>query len=476
MPVCAAVAANLPVAKGQIIGGKYRVEEVLGIGGTAVVVSATHLQLQQKFAVKLVLPSMVKQGPEHLERLLREARVVAQMKSPHVSRVVDVGALDDGAPFMVMELLEGIDLEGHLQLRGKLPVAEAVDYVLQICEAVAEAHSLGVVHRDLKPGNVFITHDVDRRPLAKVLDFGLSKISVRGTQGEHKITQPLDIMGTPAYMSPEQLRATRDVDERSDIWSLGVILYELLTGRVPFNDASIQELCAMIIRDAPAPIDVPLPQGLETVITRCLQKDPAHRFPKVSALAIALAPFAEQKQRLERVLRVQPLGAAAFTVAEAEAPPPTSRPVTAGAPTQAAIVTDTELAPAFGARRGWGLFAFGIAGAIAGVAILAGVGLYATKYAPEPAAPAPTAEPAPAAPPAESSAAPAPPAAETAGAAPTDPSPPSSASATAIKKPATKHPRTPSGARPTTTATSGTTAATAAPKAPTDPDKLLETR
>jgi serine/threonine protein kinase len=475
-----AAKVDLPVKKGEVIGGKYRLEEVLGLGGTAVVMSATHQQLQQKVAVKLLLNNAATAGVD-AERLLREAQVIAQMRSPHVARVVDVGTLSNGSPFMVMELLEGIDLEGHLQLRGRLAIAEAVDIVMQVCEAVAEAHGLGVVHRDLKPGNVFITRDVDKRPLVKVLDFGLSKLSIRAKQqAQKKITSPLEVMGTPAYMSPEQLRATSDVDERSDIWSLGVLLYELCTGELPFDDESVQALCVKVMRDPFKPISVDLPPGLETIISRCLQKDPEHRFPKVSALAISLAPFAEKKERLDRVLRVQPLSLPPDNLTRPEEVPPYRPP---GAPTQAAVVTDTSIRfedddedPFRRKRGGWSLFGFGVAGALAGAAILIGVAMYAGKAAETPAAsttPPPSAEPTPA---------------PTASATPPPSEDPAAANAnlgnaTATKPsvlgPPGKRSGTLAGGRqpasaPRASASAATTGA-AAPK-PVDPDKLLETR
>ena len=478
MQDAAAKTANvdLPVKKGEIIGGKYRLEDVLGLGGTAVVMSATHQQLQQKVAVKLLLKNEKTAGVD-AERLLREAQVIAQMRSPHVARVIDVGTLTNGSPFMVMELLEGIDLEGHLQQRGRLPIAEAVDIVMQVCEAVAEAHGLGVVHRDLKPGNVFITHDVDRRSLVKVLDFGLSKLSIRAKQqAQKKITSPLEVMGTPAYMSPEQLRATSDVDERSDIWSLGVLLYELCTGALPFDDESVQALCVKVMRDPMAPIKVDLPDGLETIITRCLQKEPDHRFPKVSALAIALAPFAEKKERLDRVLRVQPLSLPPITVMKPEDVPPYRPP---GAPTQAAVVTDTSIDfdddddPFKKKRGGWGLFGFGVAGALAGAAILVGVATYAGKAADTPATatPPPSAEPAP--PPASAATA-TPPAEDTAGATPS-PTPATTNAKAGATTPTGKRPLP--GSKPATRpSATGPATAPAAPAGKVDPDKLLETR
>jgi len=484
-----AALVDLPVKRGDVIGGKYRLEDILGMGGTAVVMSATHLQLQQKFAVKLLLPKALEQGVDHLERLLREARVIAQMKSPHVARVVDVGTMHDGAPFMVMELLEGADLEAHLTARGRLSVGEAVDYVMQVCEAVAEAHSLGVIHRDIKPANIFITYDVDRRPLVKVLDFGLSKLGLRAAEQAHrKITQPLEVMGTPAYMSPEQLRATTDVDERSDIWSIGVVLYELLNGSLPFSDASVQELCAKVMRDAARPHAVELPPGLETALQRCLQKSPNHRFPNVSSLAVALAHFATNKTRLERVLRVQPLSPHADLELTGPIRPENLPPLRAGMQaTQVPVVTELDLhvdhddadENPFAKKRG-GLVPFAIAGAIAGAAILAGVAFYAGQEAPSGAASEPPAS-ASTSPPAEPT--PSSAAANTEPAPATNPSlaaPMAAKAATASSAQGGANRRTLRGIHPRAGepgTPSGTTSSPAgAAKAPTDPDKLLETR
>jgi serine/threonine-protein kinase len=293
------------VCEGDVLAGKYRIDRILGSGGTAAVYAATHLDLQQVVAIKVVLPSLA-ENTEQLRRLFREARVVAQMKSPHVARVFDVGTLEGGLPFMVMEMLEGSDLASCLELRGALPIGEATDYVVQACEAVAEAHSLGIIHRDLKPGNMFLAMGVDKRPLLKVLDFGLSMYTTLES-GFTQITQPLSVMGTPAYMSPEQLRSTHDVDARTDIWSIGVLLYELITGRTPWRHSSIVDLCAAILRDPPAPLDVDAPASVEAAIATCLQKDPKNRFPKIGILAAALAPLAGARERAERILRVQPV-------------------------------------------------------------------------------------------------------------------------------------------------------------------------
>jgi serine/threonine-protein kinase len=273
------------------------------MGGMAAVFAATNLDLEQAVAIKVVRPALATE-PEFLLRLLREARIIAQMRSNHVARVFDVGTLDEGAPFMVMELLQGTDLDALLKQRRALPVGEAIDYLLQACEAVAEAHALGIVHRDLKPANLFVTTGVDKRPFIKVLDFGLSMYAAR-ERNTTIITQPLSVMGTPPYMAPEQLRSSHDVDSRADIWSLGVILFELLTGIAPWTGTTLIDLCISIVRDPPARIET-FP-AVQEAILRCLQKNPRDRYPKVAAFAAALAPFTHTAERAARILRVQPV-------------------------------------------------------------------------------------------------------------------------------------------------------------------------
>src|SRR3954470_13666053 len=215
--------SEAPVQEGEILAGKYRVERVLGVGGMGVVVAATHLQLDERVAIKFLVPDALS-SDEAVARFAREARAAVKIKSEHVARVIDVGTLDNGAPYMVMEYLEGGDLSRVLQAQGPLPVEDAVEYVLQACEAIAHAHVLGIVHRDLKPANLFLTKRNDGSQSVKVLDFGISKV-LSGNSGasssDAAMTRTRAVMGSPLYMSPEQMTSTRDVDGRTDIWALG---------------------------------------------------------------------------------------------------------------------------------------------------------------------------------------------------------------------------------------------------------------
>ncbi|MEZ4360567.1 MAG: serine/threonine-protein kinase [Kofleriaceae bacterium] len=277
------------VEAGTVLLNKYRIERVLGRGGMGVVALAHHLQLNQPVAIKFLLSDVL---GEHtvVQRFLREAQASVRLKSEHVCRVIDVGTLETGAPYMVMEYLDGLDLSALLQERGLVYPGAAVDFILQACEALAEAHALGIVHRDLKPSNFFLTRRADGSPLIKVLDFGISKAT---TQVDENLTSTQSVLGTPAYMSPEQLKSSKHVDARADIWSLGVVLYELLAGHRPFTASAFSELVLKVAMDPAPMITAPLPRGLGEIVMRCLRKEPEERYPTVAEFAAALAPYAQ---------------------------------------------------------------------------------------------------------------------------------------------------------------------------------------
>jgi serine/threonine protein kinase len=291
-------ARNVPVSPGDVLSGKYRLERVIGSGGVGVVFAATHLGLDQTVAIKLLQRSAFV-SDENVSRFEREVRVLARISSEHVARVMDTGQLPTGEPFMVLEHLEGEDLGVVIKERGPIPIAEAVDIIVQVCEGVALAHGLGVVHRDLKPANLFLTRGPDGSPVAKVLDFGISKLRNPGSD-DQTVTRTLSVLGSPLYMSPEQIETPREADERSDVWSLGVILYELVTGKAPFDATTLPLLCASICTSPPVPLTDHLPaapEGIWRVVLRCLEKDREKRFGSVAELALALAPFGTETSR-----------------------------------------------------------------------------------------------------------------------------------------------------------------------------------
>ncbi|APR82035.1 Serine/threonine-protein kinase pkn3 [Minicystis rosea] len=276
---------------GQTIAGKYRVEKILGKGGMGVVLGARHLGLDEPVAIKVLKPAMMEVAGM-VTRFLREARLASKIKSEHVARVTDVDTLDDGVPYMVMERLEGIDFSELKRQKGRFEVSEAVGYVLEVCEAIAEAHALGIVHRDLKPGNLFLHERRDGRRVVKVLDFGISKVDAPDEQDTTKTGQ---LMGSPKYMSPEQMTSMRDVDGRTDLWSLGAILFELVCGRPPFVAETTPHICAKVLNeDPPLPCSLrpDLPDEIEHVLLRCLEKEPDRRFADVASLVAALEPYA----------------------------------------------------------------------------------------------------------------------------------------------------------------------------------------
>ena len=339
-----------PPGPGTVIAGKYRVDGVLGAGGMGVVLSATHVQLREKVAIKVLHASRVSRAGA-VERFMREARAASRIRGEHVVRVFDVGLLDDETPYLAMERLDGLDLSAHVAARGALPVAQAVDYILQACEALAEAHARGIVHRDLKPANLFLTRRPDGSECVKVLDFGVSKTSellggapeaeedarsapplaslvaadtLDGTPDSgdipphreirirpHELTRSGIAVGSPRYMAPEQMAAPREVDARADIWSLGAVLFELVTGRAAFGADSVEGVVhdVMASRHASVREIVPAaPAALDAVVGRCLAVDRDYRFESVASLARALAPLAapgggEAADRVARISR-----------------------------------------------------------------------------------------------------------------------------------------------------------------------------
>ncbi len=299
-----------PVAPGELVADKYRVDRVIGRGGMGVVVAATRLEDNAPVAIKILLATHLSDG-ETVSRFEREGRAVSRIKSSHVARVFDVGELDDKTPFIVMELLNGDDLAHILEERERIDPRTAVDWILQACEAIAEAHANHIVHRDLKPSNLFVVQGEDESgpEEIKVLDFGISKMKLPDAPSV-TTTKTSSVMGSPLYMSPEQLKSAKSVDERSDIWSLGVILYEIIAGTPPFNASTMAELGALVLSgEAPWLGDAaPVSPSLASVVATCLRRDPKDRFVSLADFADALAPHGSAAGRASADLIVATLG------------------------------------------------------------------------------------------------------------------------------------------------------------------------
>jgi serine/threonine-protein kinase len=284
---------------GDVLDGKYRIERLVGEGGMGQVLAATHLGLGQQVAIKIMLAEKAT-DTDSVERFLREARAVVMLKSSHIARVFDVAKTPAGLPYIVMELLDGKDLVTVLLESGALPYSDAVEVILQACDALAEAHALGIIHRDLKPENFFLSRRRDGTPHVKLIDFGISKLGIEANNrsGRRVVTQENTVLGSPTYMSPEQVRNSKSVDERSDIWSIGVSLYELLTAAEPFGAESIPEIFVNVLTVTPPSPDTivaEIPADLAAIVMRCIAKDPNARFQNVGELASALFRFGAGK-------------------------------------------------------------------------------------------------------------------------------------------------------------------------------------
>lgn len=338
-PPDSAPPSSAPARTGELIDGRYLLGDRIAYGGMGVVYAATHLDLDRPVALKFIRAELADDSVI-VARFLNEARSVARLGNEHVARVLDFGKLPSGVPYLVMERLEGADLATALVERGPMPVATAVDYVLQACEALAEAHARGIVHRDIKPENLFLTHAVDGAPVIKVLDFGISK--QLASKPERSFTHPRRTIGSPWYMSPEQMRNPQLVDARTDIWSMGVVLFQLLTGQLPFDGETLPEVCGRVLCDPPltlCQVRPELPRQLDAIVRHCLQKDPASRFSDIGELAQALDAFSTSAFRssassIERILNgaehsdsgIRPLSSEAISALRSEPPVRSARP------------------------------------------------------------------------------------------------------------------------------------------------------
>ncbi len=343
--------------EGRVVDGRYRIERVLGVGGMGIVVAAHDETLHERVAIKFLV-SEARGEPEAQERFVREAKAVLKVGGEHVARVLDVGNLGNGAPYIVMEHLDGEDLERRLERYGALTAQEAIAYVLQACTAVGRAHEVGIVHRDLKPANLFLTERADGSALIKVLDFGVSKFSRSSALVEDiSLTQGTALLGSPCYMSPEQMRGVGSIDGRADVWAFGVILYELVTCTLPFEGRTFIDLCNAVLSAAPRPIRsrrATIPQGLDAVIERCLAKDRAARYPSIDALVVALTPLVDPSAPVEPLsLEPTPPDPVRFAVVTDEAaapallpPSPISLPVVADEADADEVLPPDPMAPA----------------------------------------------------------------------------------------------------------------------------------
>jgi hypothetical protein len=283
--------SDLPVPEGELLGGRYLVERIFAEGGMGIVCIGRHIQLEQPVAIKF-LRRALSGKPSVVERFMNEGRALAALRSEHVVRVMDVGQLESGRPYLVMEHLQGIDLDTLVDRDGALSVETAISYVLQVCEPLAEAHALGIVHRDIKPENLFLWSGGPGKDIVKVLDFGLAKQF--GSPRALAVTGPQDSMGSPCYMSPEQIVTPQSIDLRTDIWSLGVVLHRLLTDTLPFDGGNVLEVLSHVLNAQPKSLLEARPEldpELDAIVRRCLEKAPDARYATMTDLSEALTAY-----------------------------------------------------------------------------------------------------------------------------------------------------------------------------------------
>jgi len=335
-----------PFAPGEVVGGRYRIERIVAEGGMGIIVAAHHLELEEQVAIKFLKEEFASQ-PEIVGRFAREAKAAARIKCEYTPTVFDVGISQERGPYIVMEYLEGEDLELVLDTSGRLPFTRAAELIMQAGEAIAVAHANGVIHRDIKPANLFLVKGDQSMPVVKVLDFGVSKTALSGNVfgGAISLVKTQSLVGSPVYMSPEQIRGKEDVHYTADVWSLGAVLYELVTGVTAFTGSSITELCASVLESDPPPVTdraPDIPAGLAETIMRCLEKNPKRRVQSAAELVVALAPYAPKRARMivDRTIAVSKaagLVPPGFSVPTTIAPPPLSSNAPVAIPAASAL-------------------------------------------------------------------------------------------------------------------------------------------
>jgi len=343
-----------------------------------VVLKATHIDLECAVAIKIIRPEHA-ENEDFVARLLAEARIAASLRSKHVNRVLDVGRTNSGVPYLVLEYMEGSDLASHLESRGPFSASDAVDCVIQACEALAEAHATDIVHRDLKPENLFLSEEADGSLVLKVLDFGISKKGPAKKNGR-ALTNPWEVVGTPSYMAPEQIRGTDVVDGRADIWALGIILHELCTGQTPFDAEAVPDVFALVLGGLGSSFNMGahVPAGLQAVVRKCLRKEADDRYQSVVELAAALSAFGSDAQQAGRVAKVATTTSARIAALQSSLGV-TGSSASAGTPLAlAATKLDSQKAVSRRRRRGFNMKLVGI---VAAVPFALGLGYVAAKAA-----------------------------------------------------------------------------------------------